>query len=111
MRRPVAILLCARAAPAFGDGFTALLLPVYLSELGMNAFRVGLVTTATLMGSAALTLGGGLLGHRVPTRRLLLAASLLMLATGLAFSQAREFWPLVIVGFVGTLNPSGGDVS
>jgi predicted MFS family arabinose efflux permease len=34
-----------------------------------------------------------------------------MLETGLAFSQVRGFWPLAVVGFVGTLNPSGGDVS
>jgi predicted MFS family arabinose efflux permease len=27
------------------------------------------------------------------------------------FSQTHAFWPLVVVGFVGTLNPSGGDVS
>jgi predicted MFS family arabinose efflux permease len=41
----------------------------------------------------------------------LLAASLLMLVTGLVFSQAHAFWPLVLVAFVGTLNPSSGDVS
>ncbi len=109
--RPSQTLIAARAVRAFGDGFTALLLPVYLTGLGFSAFRVGALTTATLLGSAMLTLAVGLVGHRVAARRLLFAACLLMAATGLAFSQAHGFWPLVVVGFLGTLNPSGGDVS
>jgi MFS family permease len=104
-------LTAARAVRAFGDGFTALLLPVYLTGLGFSAFRVGALTTATLLGSAMLTLGVGLAGHRLATKRLLFGACVLMAATGLAFSQAHAFWPLMLVGFLGTLNPSGGDVS
>ncbi len=109
--RPAFTLTAARGVRGFGDGFTALLLPVYLSALGFSAFRIGVLTTATLLGSAVLTLAVGLAGHRVPARRLLLAACGLMGLTGLAFSQVHAFWPLALVGFVGTLNPSGGDVS
>jgi MFS family permease len=109
--RPATTLIAARGVRGFGDGFTALLLPVYLSSLGFSAFRIGVLTTATLLGSAALTLAVGLAGHRVPARRLLFAACGLMGLTGVAFSQAHAFWPLVVIGFVGTLNPSGGDVS
>jgi len=104
-------LIAARGVRGFGDGFTALLLPVYLAGLGFSAFRVGVLTTATLLGSAALTLAVGLAGHRVPAKRLLFAACGLMAVTGVAFSQVHEFWPLVAIGFAGTLNPSGGDVS
>jgi predicted MFS family arabinose efflux permease len=63
------------------------------------------------LGSAALTLAVGLAGHRVPAKRLLFVACGLMGLTGVAFSQIHAFWPLVVVGFIGTLNPSGGDVS
>ena len=104
-------LIAARAVRAFGDGFTALLLPVYLSGLGFSPFRVGALTTATLLGSAMLTLAVGLAGHRMSARSLLFGACVLMAATGLAFAQAHAFWPLMVVGFLGTLNPSGGDVS
>ena len=34
-----------------------------------------------------------------------------MAATGLGFASLASFWPLLIVAFVGTLNPSSGDVS
>jgi predicted MFS family arabinose efflux permease len=36
---------------------------------------------------------------------------MLMLGTGLLFSYVRTFWPLFVVAFIGTLNPSAGDVS
>jgi predicted MFS family arabinose efflux permease len=34
-----------------------------------------------------------------------------MVATGLGFAGLQSFWPLMLVAFVGTLNPSSGDVS
>ena len=34
-----------------------------------------------------------------------------MATTGLAFAGLATFWPLLLVAFVGTLNPSSGDVS
>jgi MFS family permease len=112
-RRPsaAALLLSARGLRAFADGFVALLLPVYLTRLGFDALAIGMLTTATLLGSAVLTLAVGLTAHRLAPRPLLLAASLLMLATGFSFAFFGDFWPLVIIGFVGTLNPSAGDVS
>ena len=36
-------ILAGRGIRAFGDGFVALLLPVYLIELGFNAFAIGSV--------------------------------------------------------------------
>jgi MFS family permease len=104
-------LLLGRALRAFVDGYVAILLPVYLLALGFGAWEVGLLSTATLLGSALATLAVGAWGHRFPHRRLLLAAALLMAATGLAFANLTAFWPLLLVAFVGTLNPSSGDVS
>ena len=104
-------VLWARSLRAFGDGYVAILLPVHLAELGFDALAVGAISTATLLGSALLTLGFGLVAHRTPRRRALLMASLLMAATGLAFASVDAFWPLLLIAFVGTLNPSGGDVS
>ena len=104
-------LIAARGVRGFGDGLCALLLPVYLTGLGFSAFQVGLLTTAMLLGSAALTLAFGLVGHRWPARRLLLAACGLTAVTGIGFAAAHGIWPLLVVGFFGTLNPSNGDVS
>ena len=59
----------------FGDGFVAVLLPVYLLALGFSPLQVGVIATAALLGSSLLTLGFGLLGSRHDHRQLLLAAA------------------------------------
>jgi MFS family permease len=109
--RDARLLVAARSLRSFGDGLTSVLLPAWLLSLGHDAFEVGVLSTATLFGSALLTLGVGLVAHRLAPRRILLAACALMLATGLGFAAAPAFAWLLVIAFVGTLNPSGGDVS
>lgn len=104
-------LLVGRALRAFADGYVVILLPAYLLALGFGVWEVGVLSSTTLLGSALLTLAVGAWGHRAGQRRLLLAAAVLMAATGLGFAGFSSFWPLLLVAFVGTLNPSAGDVS
>ena len=105
------LLLIGRALRAFTDGFVAILLPAYLLALGLGKGEVGLISTATLLGSALMTLAVGQWGHRYPRRHLLLFAAWLMFFTGLLLAGFSSFWPLLLVAFVGTMNPSSGDVS
>lgn len=104
-------LLVARSLRAFADGFVAVLLPAYLLALGLDTLEVGILSTATMLGSAFATLAVGAWGHRFASARLLRGAALLMAATGVGFAGLSSFWPLLVVAFVGTLNPSSGDVS
>ena len=105
------VLLTTRGMRAFVDGLVSVLLPLHLATLGYGGLKVGAITTATLVGSAVLTLLVGLVANRYPRRRLLAFAALLMAATGVGFFAFHAFWPLIVVAFVGTLNPSSGDVS
>ena len=107
----VAPLLAARALRGFADGYVAVLLPAYLLALGLGELDVGVLGTLTLAGSAVATLAVGVAGHRGTPGRWLRGAALLMAATGLGFAGLSSFWPLALVAFVGTLNPSSGDVS
>jgi len=109
--RIVLPLLVAKALRAFADGYVAVLLPAYLLALGFGTLEVGILSTATLLGSALATLAVGAWGYRFHQRHLLLGAALLMLGTGISFASLSAFWPLLLVAFVGTLNPSSGDVS
>ena len=104
-------LVAARAVRGFADGFVSVLLASYLSAAGFSPLQIGAIVTSTLLGSAALTLLVGLAGNRFARRQILLGASLLMLATGIGFAGITAFWPLLVVAFAGTLNPSAGDVS
>jgi MFS family permease len=105
------VLLATRGVRAFVDGLVSVVLPSWLVLLGLSGAQIGAVATVTLLGSAALTLGAGLRAHAYRRRVLLQAAALLMIGTGLGFSLSTGFIALLMVGFVGTLNPSGGDVS
>src|SRR3954471_3941722 len=104
-------LIGTRAARGMADGIASVLLASYLSRLGFTPVEIGAIATATLFGSAALLLAVGLLGHRFRRRTVLLAAAALMCLTGIAFYAVTGFWPLLIVAFLGTLNPSSGDVT
>ncbi len=104
-------LLLAKGLRAFGDGYVSLLLPLHLLGLGFSPLHVGIIATTTLAGSGLLTLAVGLHAWRFHARSLLLAASVLMAATGFGFAVLTDFWPLLLIALVGTLNPSSGDVS
>lgn len=108
---PTARLYLARALRDFGDGFVAILLPVYLAALGFDAVHIGTIATAALLGSAVMTIGVSLIGARYGYRRLLVGASALMLASGAALAAVNDFALLLLVAFAGTINPSAGSVS
>jgi predicted MFS family arabinose efflux permease len=58
-----------------------------------------------------MTLGIGLRGGGRDQRLLLTMASMLMVATGVAFAGSNSFAALLVVAFMGTINPSAGSVS
>ena len=110
-RRDAGILISARALRGFIDGLVSTLLPTYFAFIGLNSFHTGAIITATLFGSALLTLLVGLMGHRLQRLTLLHIASAAMIATGIGFASVTWFLMLFIVAIIGTINPSSGDVS
>src|SRR5882757_2316820 len=112
MRTNSSILLmyAARAARGFGDGFAIILLPAYLEFIGFDSVAIGFVATAALLGTAALTLGVGLVAPRHDLRNLLLTGAALMVCTGLAFPASQHLVLIAVVAFLGTVNPSSGDM-
>ncbi|MBK7859558.1 MAG: MFS transporter [Archangiaceae bacterium] len=88
-----------------------MLLARHLGAIGLSGSKTGALLTATLLGSAAVTLALGLWGHRLAPRAVLLFGSALMFFTGLGFFTVTDFGLLMVIAVVGTLNPSSGDVS
>jgi MFS family permease len=100
----------ARALRGFGDGFAIIVLPVYLAAIGLTSPQIGLVATASLLGTAILTLAVGMIAPRFELRSLLLAGAALAAITGLAFPAIESFAFVLVVSFIGSINPSGGDL-
>jgi MFS family permease len=63
-RADINLLFAARGIRGFGDGFAVILLPAYLSAIGYDPIRIGVVAAASLLGSAVLTLAVGFLAPR-----------------------------------------------
>jgi MFS family permease len=110
IRSDIALLYAARGVRGFGDGFAIIILPAYLTAIGYDPAEIGLVATASLMGTALLTLAIGTIAARHDLRALLLAGAFLMACTGLAFPNVEQFVFVALVAFVGTINPSTGDL-
>ena len=104
-------LIVTRALRGIGDGVVSVLLASYLSAIGLSPTEIGIIVFATLFGSALVTLWAGFATRTIGLRRMFLGAAALMIATGFGFTFARSFWILTMVAFVGTMNPSAGDVS
>src|SRR5271166_2039414 len=107
---PISLLYAARGLRGSGDGFAIIILPAYMTALGYDAIAVGLVATASLLGTALLTLIVGWIAPRHDLRTLMLAGAGLTAATGLAFPNVEHFLLIALVAFIGTINPSAGDL-
>jgi MFS family permease len=111
MTRPdIICLYAARGLRGFGDGFAIIILPVYLSAIGFSPQEIGIVASASLLGTAALTLITGFIAPRFELRKLFLAGAGLIVFTGVVFPAAETIVPVLLVAFVGSINPSGGDL-
>ena len=105
------IILATRSVRAFVDGIAFVVLPAHLQSLGFSGTRIGTIVGASLLGSALLTLAAGRASRDTSPETLLRIASILMIATGVAFGLVSSFVLLVLLAFVTTMNASAGDVS
>src|SRR5512143_2673512 len=109
-RIDIVLLYIARGVRGLGDGFAIIILPAYLSAIGFDTGQIGLIVSASLLGTAVLTLAVGFVAPRHDLRNLLLGGAVLMACTGVAFPNVDLLAVLAVVAFVGTVNPSTGDL-
>ena len=91
------IIIATRGVRAFVDGIAYVVLPSFLLHLGFSGVQIGAVVTASLLGSAILTLLVGVTSHRFSLERLLAYSSWLMVCTGILFGLSTPFLLLLIV--------------
>lgn len=106
----VSRLYLGRGLRGFGDGFAIIILPTYMTALGYEPAAIGIVATASLLGTALLTLSVGMIAPRHDLRTMMLFGAGLMAATGIALPNVEHLVLIALVSFIGTINPSGGDL-
>jgi MFS family permease len=102
-------ILAARGLRSFAYGYLSITLGVYLAQLGLSPVAVGVVLTATLLGSALFTIALTLVADRFGRRRMLILLALLMIVASLVFAFSGSFWPLFLAALTGTLSPNSGE--
>ena len=104
------LILAARGIRTFAYGFLSVLLGLYLDGLGFSPVQVGAVLTATLAGSAALTILFTSVADRVGRRRMLTISAVLMAGAGLLFALTNRYPLLILASLTGTIGATSGEV-
>ena len=104
------LLFTTRSIRLFSYGLLAVVLVLYLSELGMGDGLIGLLLTLTLAGDTLVSLWITTRADRVGRRTMLIAGALLMTAAGLPFGLSDDFAVLVVAATLGVISPSGNEV-
>ena len=103
-------LLAARTLRTFGSGSLAVVLGLYLQQLGLSAVQVGVVLGAAVAGSAVMNVLWALFADRFGRRRTVVTMAALMVAGGLVFALTDRLWLLVLGALTGTISASSAEV-
>jgi MFS family permease len=110
MDRDVTFLFASRACRMFGYGSLAVVLVLYLAEIGLDPVRIGLLLALTLIGDALISLVLTVRADRTGRRRTLVIGAVLMVLASVVFVVTQDFGVLVIAATLGVLSPSGNEV-
>lgn len=94
----------------FAYGACALILALYLSELGHSDSRIGLFMTLTLLGDVAISLLLTLVADGLGRRRILLFGCVMMVLAGVTFASTGNYWILLAAAIIGIISPSGNEI-
>jgi len=104
------LLFAARIVRLFAYGFVAVVLVLYLSAIGLDDHRIGLLLSLTLAGDVLVSLYLTTRADALGRKRTLLAGALLMIGAAVVFAITRDFTLLVLAATIGVISPSGNEV-
>jgi MFS family permease len=94
----------------FAYGLLSVVLVLYLVEVGLKEWEVGLLLSLTLAGDTAISLWLTTTADRFGRRRTLIVGAILMVLAGIAFVSTSSFVLLVIAATIGVISPSGNEI-
>src|SRR5437016_5539807 len=105
----VLAIFAAKTVRTFCYGFLGIVLPVYLSDLGLSAAGLGVAVTLTLAGSAALTWLVRRPAERYGARAALLALGALSAVAAVIFLSSRDPRLVVPAAILGNVAVGTGE--
>jgi MFS family permease len=110
LSRDGTLLFMTRIVRLFAYGFLSIVLVLYLEQIGLNGFQVGLLLALTLVGDTVISLLITTRADRTGRKRMLIIGAILMLFAGVIFALTRDFVVLLIAAIIGVISPSGNEV-
>ena len=104
------LLFATRCSRMFAYGLLSVVLVLYLVEVGLKEWEVGLLLSLTLAGDTAISLWLTTTADRLGRRRTLILGAVLMVLAGVAFVSTSSFLLLVIAATIGVISPSGNEI-
>jgi len=103
-------LLITRVLRTFGYGYLAVVLAIYLEQLGLDNFLIGALLTAALAGSALMNVFWSIKADTFGRRRTVALMGLLMFVGGVLFLVTDNVWLLLLAAFSGTISATSSEV-
>jgi len=104
------LLFGTRIVRMFAYGFLAVVLMLYLVQVGLSETQIGLLLTLTLLGDTFISLWITTTADRIGRGRMLIVGALLMVFAGILFAITGNFILLLIAATIGVISPSGYEV-
>ncbi len=102
------LLFGTRIVRMFAYGFLAVVLMLYLVQVGLSETQIGLLLTLTLLGDTFISLWITTTADRMGRGRMLMIGAVLMVFAGILFALTRNFMLLLIAAAGFVLWPSRG---
>ena len=102
------IIILARGVRTFAQGFVAVFLAIYLTELGFSLVQIGAFLGVGVVGVAFFAFLVSLIVGRVGRRTFLIFFSMTSASAGLALFFVDHFLILLVFAFLGSLSTGGG---
>lgn len=103
-------LLLTRVMRTFAYGYLAVVLALYLEQLGLDGVQIGVVLTGALAGSALMNIFWSIKADDFGRRRTVASMAVLMAVGGLVFALTDNFWVLLLGALSGTISVSNSEV-
>lgn len=104
------LLFATRSSRMFAYGLLSVVLVIYLAEIGLQEWEIGLLLTLTLVGDTAISLLLTTTADRFGRRRTLIVGSILMVLAGIVFVSTGNLLLLLVAATIGVISPSGNEI-
>ncbi|MGE5861396.1 MAG: MFS transporter [Ignavibacteria bacterium] len=110
IRKDFYLLFGGRILRMFAYGSISVVLILYLSEIGLNDYQIGLLLTLTLIGDFFISLWITTHADSLGRRKMLIAGAVLMIIGGLVFLLTKDYLILAAAAIIGVISPSGKEI-